>query len=363
MWSLRADAALSLATIRRGVGELSSSAILGRGRGTSELVTLAERAAVAPEQLRLLVGLDPFRDRLEVERLADVRDRGDDRIAVVAARPVGIERAHEALVDLEEVDGEALQVRPGRVAGAEVVHADVHTELLHARELHGGRMAGPQQRRLGPARATANQDRETRSRRGSRPPLTRARAPTLGGPRGSPRSSPASRVVGATRSPLPTSGLPEHPHADRHDQAGLLGKRDEDTDGAIDRRVSGGSTAGGPRCRRQYRRLEVVDRLVVHDELVALDRKKRSSDSSSNRWVTSSISASSKYCQRAFPSTLALYIAASALRSSRRSGRSELRGISKRATVTMPMLTDRTAVFFVAELDRALRPCRGSSPR
>ena len=83
-------------------------------------------------------------DCLEPERVRELGDRSDDRVAV----PVGValEVGDEAAVDLEEVDGEALEVGERRVARAEVVHADVGPEGLDSAEFDCGRVAGAQQR-------------------------------------------------------------------------------------------------------------------------------------------------------------------------------------------------------------------------
>jgi hypothetical protein len=52
------------------------------------------------------------------------------------ARSPGIraEFAHEALVDLERVDRQRLQVRQHAVARAEVVDGDLHADLLESRQ-------------------------------------------------------------------------------------------------------------------------------------------------------------------------------------------------------------------------------------
>ena len=67
------------------------------------------------------------------------------------------------------------------------------------------------------------------------------------------------------------TGLLEDPAADRDDQAGLLGERNE-LQSAGSSRASGASSGGAPRRRRSSSLVEADDRLVVDLELVQLER-------------------------------------------------------------------------------------------
>src|SRR6476661_712400 len=94
-----------------------------------------ERLPIATSELAkevpLLGRLDPFGDRPEPEARRELRERGDDRLSAHAVVFLMIEARDETAVDLEEVDGQALQVGERRVAGAEIVHAEVDAERLH----------------------------------------------------------------------------------------------------------------------------------------------------------------------------------------------------------------------------------------
>ena len=105
-WSPTAGVRASrVATMARGVGALSSARDLGRRCGTSQLVALPERAAVRAG------GDRPARRSRRLRRSS--RGRGSAPIWAIAAtialpwsRPFSsaFQRAHEAAVDLEEVD-------------------------------------------------------------------------------------------------------------------------------------------------------------------------------------------------------------------------------------------------------------------
>ena len=66
--------------------------------------------------------LDPLGERLDRERLAELDERADERLALLGLGEPRDERA----VDLQRVDGELLQVGERGVAGAEVVDRDAH---------------------------------------------------------------------------------------------------------------------------------------------------------------------------------------------------------------------------------------------
>src|SRR6266851_3794732 len=94
----------------------------------AEIVSLQDVAVALGEESELLFGLDALGDDLEAEAM---RHR-DDRVRDREAARIGRDLAHERDVDLEAVDGEALQVREVREAGAEVVDAERDAGLLEA---------------------------------------------------------------------------------------------------------------------------------------------------------------------------------------------------------------------------------------
>jgi hypothetical protein len=75
------------------------------------LEALSEGAAKLAQQLRLLFGLDPFGDGLEVEGLTNLGNCRNDRIAMVSSTCSAFECDHEAAIDLEEIDRQLLEVR------------------------------------------------------------------------------------------------------------------------------------------------------------------------------------------------------------------------------------------------------------
>ena len=129
--------------------------------------------------------------------------------------------------------------------------------------------------------------------------LTRSRS------RGRPRGAPVGGLA---------AGLVEHPVADRDDQAGLLGDRDE----------ARGADQAARRVLPAQQRLDADDAAVSRarprlvEQLAARRRASasRSAASSSSRSSARARSASSKNSQRALPCSLARYMAASASRSS-----------------------------------------------
>ena len=74
------------------------------------------------ETAKLGLGLHPLGHYLQPEAVGQGDGTGHDGRVVV----VGVETGHERPVDLQEVDGQPLQVSQGREAGAEIVEADLH---------------------------------------------------------------------------------------------------------------------------------------------------------------------------------------------------------------------------------------------
>src|SRR5919109_2791748 len=96
------------------VGELGAFQWLG------EVIALPELAAQLAQVLELLGALDALGDRLQAHPEAELDDRAREGAVLCAAGDGG----DEALVDLQRVDGEALQIAQRRVPGAEVVDGD-----------------------------------------------------------------------------------------------------------------------------------------------------------------------------------------------------------------------------------------------
>ena len=74
----------------------------------------------------LLGGLDALGHDRHAEQVGELDDREDDGVARAILFQVG----DEALVDLDDVDREALEVGERGVAGSEVVEGERHAELL-----------------------------------------------------------------------------------------------------------------------------------------------------------------------------------------------------------------------------------------
>ena len=83
--------------------------------------------------------LDALGDHGQRQRASDPDDRFEQRVALLVAA----ERRDEALVDLEDVDRHALQLRERGVAGAEVVDRHRHAERLECLEVLAGAETSP----------------------------------------------------------------------------------------------------------------------------------------------------------------------------------------------------------------------------
>ena len=96
--------------------------------------TLRQPARQRAQEGGLLLGLHALGGDAQVQPAGHRDDGGDDGRIVGIMAQVLDERA----VDLQRVDGEALQVRQARVAGAEVVDGQAHAHLVQLLErLHG----------------------------------------------------------------------------------------------------------------------------------------------------------------------------------------------------------------------------------
>ena len=167
------------------------------------------------------VKLDALGDDLELQRLAQ-GDHGGREARCLRRCAV----AQEGAVHLEDVDREAAEVAQRRVAGAEVVHREPDAESLElVKPLHRELRVG-HQHRLGDLereRARSSPDSASASRTSAAMSecwscLTeRLTLIESGGSAGSRRLHLARLAT----------GLAQDPAADRHDQAHLLGERDE----------------------------------------------------------------------------------------------------------------------------------------
>src|SRR5919106_269146 len=91
------------------------------------VVPLTERAPERAERFGLLACLDAFGDDLEAEGAGEPENRLDECAVVV-------DPIDERLGDLEHVDREVVQMAQGRIAGAEVVECEPHSELAQLSE-------------------------------------------------------------------------------------------------------------------------------------------------------------------------------------------------------------------------------------
>src|SRR6185295_14923631 len=107
---------------------------LGDGPGRNwlaETVALQRVHAGGAQEELLLGGLDAFRRHLHAEAATERHDRVHDGSCVGR----GLDRAHERSIDLDPVEWEAAQIVQARIAGAEIVEREAHTERLEAQ--HG----------------------------------------------------------------------------------------------------------------------------------------------------------------------------------------------------------------------------------
>src|SRR5262249_32751683 len=100
------------------------------GDGLAPQVALGQVAPEADQLPLLRLGLDAFGDGLHAHRVGEADHALDDRGVLL----VGPEAVHEAAIDLDRVDGHALEVDERAVAGAEVVDGEADAELLEVGE-------------------------------------------------------------------------------------------------------------------------------------------------------------------------------------------------------------------------------------
>src|ERR1700761_5348444 len=116
----------------------------GGQRPREEIALKALRTEFAQER-ELHLGLDAFRDGFNLECLGEGEDRGDDGIGSLRFGDL----LEEEAVDLDDVDGQTMEVTERGVTGAEVINGDAHSELFEAVHLAHGLFEVGEQKRLG----------------------------------------------------------------------------------------------------------------------------------------------------------------------------------------------------------------------
>src|ERR1700709_2173502 len=91
-------------------------------------VALCQSTAEGEKLAELRLGLYPLGDHLD----AEVAGEGQNGAQDLRALPLLAHLGNEGAVDLQTVDGEALETGERGVAGAEVVDRDPHAQRLHA---------------------------------------------------------------------------------------------------------------------------------------------------------------------------------------------------------------------------------------
>ena len=99
---------------------------VARRHRLAEVVALHLVAALALEERQLCDGLDALGAGPHAQAVAETDHGAHDRVGIGP----GLERGDERAIDLDLVERELLQVAQARVAGAEVVHGDVHAKVL-----------------------------------------------------------------------------------------------------------------------------------------------------------------------------------------------------------------------------------------
>src|SRR5882672_5054299 len=103
---------------------LQQSDDLGVGPRAAEQKALALVATLGAKAAQLGFGLDAFGGDGHTEADAEADNRTHDRLRVA----VGAEVAYERLVDLDLVERKASEIAQTGIAGAEIVHRDMHTQ-------------------------------------------------------------------------------------------------------------------------------------------------------------------------------------------------------------------------------------------
>ena len=217
-------------------------------------------AALALKLLELAGILDALGERLDVERLAELDERMDDRRGFLGGHDLGDERP----VDLQRVRGELAQVGERAGAGAEVVDRDSHAERLDLPQPPGGCCHVAHQRRLG----DLERERRGLDARFPQHPTDVLREPLsvelVGGDvdRHADAVAPICPLRGLA------GGLLQHPTTDRRDPPGLLGERDEVL--GLDHAARGVPPAQERLDAHDLLARQLEDRLIEQEELPGL---------------------------------------------------------------------------------------------
>ena len=218
-------------------------------------------AALGQEEIALGLGFDALGQDGEAHLGAQGDDgAGDGGVVIVPRQP-----AHEALIDLQLVRGQALETGQGGIAGAEVIDADHDPPLAQPIE-HRADLAMPlHHHRLGDLQLQAGR-RQAAVRQGLMDPRQQIAALDL-----QPGDVDRHPAHGQTRvepgAALP-AGLPQHPGAQFADQAGILGHGDEAR--GRNQALLGMGPAGQGLDADQGTGAQVDLRLVVEPQLVQL---------------------------------------------------------------------------------------------
>src|SRR5882762_9475450 len=239
-----------------------------RRRRPGKQISLRIRAAELAQLLELLPTLDTFRNHLDVQMAGHGDDGTDDGEIAQVRHQV----THETAVDLERIHAPALQVREARVANAEIIDGDAHTELAQARDDVLARLAVAC---LAPFEHRAL--RQLDLQQGRFQAVLRGKPGDVFGEIGALQLH--GRDIEGDGHELPSRLPPahcvldrplQHEVPDRHDQAGLF----RDAHEAVGPHVSMARML--PAQQRLQRhdtvRFHVDDRLIVHVELPALQR-------------------------------------------------------------------------------------------
>ena len=224
-------------------------------------------AAALAQPVELLGSFHALGDRAQAEAVREADDRGADRRVVV----VPAEVAHEAAVDLEPVDRQALEVGQARIAGAEIVHRDRHADPVEPAHHVDRRL------RVGHDHALGEFDFEDAARQAMR--LQRGldvRVDVLlEMQRGDVDRDPQRRHPGGGEQGVVSRGLVQHPAAQLHDQSRFFAHADE---------ISGRQQAalGMPpahQCLQRGRRAVHAEQwLELEHEFAALQRQAQLAD-------------------------------------------------------------------------------------
>lgn len=104
------------------------------GERMAEVEALRLAAALVKEEIVLFAGFDPFGDDALMESLAHV----DDGAGHGGSVGVSGNLVNEGTIDFEGVDGKPSHGADTGIAGAEVVHSELHTQIFESAESGDG---------------------------------------------------------------------------------------------------------------------------------------------------------------------------------------------------------------------------------